>query len=163
MKNVKQFSVLILISIFVFATSTVNAQKHNCNGAKGHVHGVKGEIPNLTEKQDADIKTLRTSYQKETQTIKDQMGIKRAELKALQNVENPDLDAINKKIEEKASLRTDLEKKTVAHRQAVRLLLNDEQKVAFDKRGKSNCSTSHKCGTKAGKKCGGEAKAPCKK
>ncbi len=45
------------------------------------------------------------------------------------------LEAINKKIEEKSTLRTDLEKKSAAYKQAVRTLLTDDQKVRLKELG----------------------------
>ena len=178
MKSLKQLSLVVLLSVFVFGANNTFAQ--DCN--KKHQHGIENAIPDLTEDQKTDIKKLRTEHRKEVQQIKNQMDIKRAELKALQTAENPDIAAINKKIEERSALRTDLEKKSAAHKQDVRKLLNDEQKVVYD--NKMNRKAHHKCGghnaahkcggdkaahkcggQKAGHKCGGhgEKAAPCKK
>ena len=168
MKNMKQLSLIALLTIFVFGANTTIAQ--DCN--KGHKHGVESWIPDLTDAQKTEIKTLRTAHRKEVQQVKNQMDIKRAELKALQTVENPDMAAINKKIEERSALRTDLEKKSAAHKQAVRKVLTEEQRVVYDskisKKGAHKCGgakAAHKCGgQKDGKKCGGQTqKAPCNK
>ena len=159
------------VSIFVFSASSISAQ---CGGASGNVkgdgtknynqQGIENKIPDLTDKQKEEIKVIRTAQLKDSQSIKDQMSIKRAELKALQNVENPDLAAINKKIEERSALRTSLEKKSAAYRQDVRALLTDDQKVYFDKSRNKGQHKAHNCGSKTGKGCGSKqkAKAGCK-
>jgi len=163
MKKVKQLSLVALLSIFVFSASIANAQKHNGSGTKQiHNHGIGNGIPDITDKQKEEIKTLRTAHMKEAQQIKNQMDIKRAELKALQTTENPDLDAINKKIEERSALRVDLEKKTAAFKQSVRALLTDDQKVIYDQHSHKG-GKSHNCGSKSSKKCGGSGTHKCKK
>ncbi len=155
MKKVKQLSLVMLLSIFVFSASIVNAQNRDGSGTKQmNGQGIENRIPDLTDTQKAEIKTIRTAHLKDAQQIKNQMGIKRAELKALQTVDNPDLDAINKKIEERSALRLDLEKKSAAHRQAVRALLTDDQKVIYDQKT-SRKGKAHNCGGKSGKPCGG--------
>jgi len=162
MKKVNQISMLILMSVFVFAFSNANAQKSDCASSKSKTGSLENIIPDLTDKQKEEIKTLRTAHLKESQQIKNQMDIKRAELKALQTAEKADLDAINKKIEEKSALRTDLEKKHSAHKQAVRSLLTDDQKVIYDQ--KTSRRSAHKCGShKGGKSCDGAKKEPCNK
>ncbi len=152
MKRVKNVSLIMLLSIFVFSASVASAQK--CSGhEKQHHQGIENLIPDLSDKQKEDIKALRVSNMKEIRGLKDQMDIKRAELKALQNAENADLNAINKKIEEKAAIRTQIEKKSAAHRQAVRALLTDEQKVIYDQKT-SHRGKAHKCSPEQRKECG---------
>lgn len=126
--------------LFVFSVNTSLAQsKHHVERCKDH--SITERIPNLTDTQSKKIEALRVAHQKEVQKIKNQMDIKRAELKALQTADKPDMSAINKKIEERSVLRTDLEKKRAQYKQDVRALLTDEQKLAFDKR----TLRSHEC------------------
>jgi len=126
----------MLLSIFMFSASMVNAQKGNgsFNGPNSKQQGLENAIPDLTEQQKAEIKTLRIKHMKEAQGIKDLIDVKRAELKVLQNAEKSDIDAINKKIEEKAKLRTNLEKSNATFILAVKNILTDEQKVIFDQK-----------------------------
>jgi len=162
MKKVKQVTLVALLSIFVFSASIANAQKGYNNQNQQQKRGIENTIPDLTDKQKEEIKTLRIAHLKEAQQIKNQMDIKRAELKALQTAENPDLDAINKKIEERSALRTDLEKKTAAYKQSVRALLTDDQKVIFDQKMMHH-GKAHNCGHKPGKQCAGKGQGkPCK-
>ncbi len=159
MKSLKQLSLAVLLSVFVLGTTATYAQE--CN--KKHSNCIENIIPDLTDGQKAEIKKLKTEHRKDVQQIKNQMEIKRAELKALQTAENPDIKAINKKIEERSALRTELEKKSAAHKQSVRKLLNDEQKAVYDKKithrghGHKCSGAAHKCsGQKSGHKCSGQ-------
>jgi Spy/CpxP family protein refolding chaperone len=67
------------------------------NNQQQAFRGIENSIPDLTDKQKTEIKTLRVAHMKEVQQLKNKMDIKRAELKALQTQEKPDLNAINKK------------------------------------------------------------------
>jgi Spy/CpxP family protein refolding chaperone len=162
MKSVKQLSLVLLLSIFVFAAPLANAQKP-ANASKSQ--GIENRIPDLTDKQKDEISTLRTAHIKEAQQLKNQMGIKRAELKALQQVENPDIDAINKKIEERAAIRLDLEKKTASFKQSVRNVLTDDQKVIFDQKSSHHSKgNAHNCShNKQGHSCSKQQQKNCKK
>ncbi len=166
MKNVKQLSLITLLSIFVLVAPLANAQKlangqGSANAQRGQ--GLENRIPDMTEKQKSDITSLRTAHLKDAQQLKNEMGIKRAELKALQQIENPDIDAINKKIEERASIRTDLEKKSAAFRQSVRSILTDNQKVFYDKQSSHKHSKGHDCNhSKAGQDCSKAQQKKCK-
>ncbi len=152
MRKVKNVSLIMFLSIFLFSASVASAQK--CNGhEKQTKQGIENKIPDLTDKQKEEIKALRIANMKEIRSLKDQMGIKRAELKALQDAENADLNAINHKIEEKAAIRTQIEKKSAAHRQAVRALLTDDQRIIYDQKT-SHKGTAHKCGHEQKKECG---------
>ena len=162
MKTLKKLPLVILLSIFVFAAPLANAQK-DCQGTKVNSNKIESVISDLSDQQKEDINKLRTAHIKEAQQLKNQIDIKRAELKALQQVENPDMDAINKKIEERAALRTDLEKKTATHRQSVRKILTDDQRVAYDKNMKrgSHKGSAHNCGQKSGHGCSKSQQKNC--
>ena len=163
MKALQQVTLVVLLSIFVFSASIVNAQEGPNKNSKMQNRGIENKIPDLTEQQKSDIKDLRTAFMKDIQHIKAQMDIKRAELKALQTAEKPDIDAINKKIDEKANLRTQLEKKKAAFRQSVRALLTDDQKVVFDQKMMQH-EHSKGCSHEHGKQCEGHGRGhACKK
>jgi len=163
MKTLKKLPLVILISIFVFAAPLANAQKKG-QGNKSNSNKIDCVITDLSDKQKEDINTLRTAHIKEAQQIKNQMDIKRSELKALQQVDSPNMDAINKKIDERAALRTDLEKKTAAHRQSVRNTLTDDQRIIFDqnvKKGHHNKGNASNCGSNKGQNCRKSQKKNC--
>jgi len=159
MKTIKNLSLLVLLSVFVLVSPKAKAQKSE---AKPAANGIERIITDLSDKQKDDINTLRTAHIKEAQQLKNQMDIKRAELKALQQVDNPDMDAINKKIEERAALRTDLEKKTASFKQDVRKVLTEEQRVEYDKNSKKgHHGKAHNCGHKQGHSCSKQQQKKC--
>jgi len=96
-----------------------------------HDGGLYG-IPNLTEEQRTKIKALRTPLSKEMLPIINQLGEKQAHLKTLQTADKVDMTAINSTIDEIGQLRSQLAKKKAAHTQAIRKILTDDQRIAFD-------------------------------
>lgn len=62
------------------------------------------------------------------------MAEKRAHLNVLRTADKVDMNAINKSIDEMGANRTKMMKKREAHRQAIREILTDDQKVYFDSR-----------------------------
>ena len=124
MKSIKSKIVLMLILIFV-AGAAMNAQP-----SKGKSHGIAG----LSEDQKAQIHKLRISHLKDVQPIQNQIRENRAHFKTLMTAENPDMSAINKSIDEFGSLRNQIMKKQASHIQDVRKLLNEEQRIAFDRK-----------------------------
>ena len=101
---------------------------------RGHgMHSMYG-IPNLTEDQKNKIKELRTPLHKEILPLRNQLDEKKAHLKTLQTAEKADLKSINSTIDEMTPLQSQIMKKHAAHTQAVRALLTDDQRIAFDMR-----------------------------
>lgn len=90
------------------------------------------ECLQLNDEQKAQIKAIRLDCGKKATPVKAQLGIKRAELKALELAEKADMKAINTKIDEIAKLQADLEKISIDGKMKTRVLLNDEQKLKFD-------------------------------
>jgi len=91
-----------------------------------------GAIPNLTEEQEQKITAMHTSHQKEVLNLRLDLDIKAAELQKLKSAENPDITLINKTIDEMGKMRTEIEKKKVALGLAIRKVLTDEQRAAWD-------------------------------
>ncbi|RLD84261.1 MAG: hypothetical protein DRJ10_01645 [Bacteroidetes bacterium] len=99
-----------------------NNQTWNCN------------IPNLTEIQQTKIEKMRTANMKEMIQSRNFMAEKGANLNTLRTADKVDMNAINKAIDEMGANRTKMMKKREAHRQAIREILTDDQKVYFDSR-----------------------------
>jgi len=91
-------------------------------------------IPNLTEKQTEQIKKIKIEHLKKVTQKQNLLKEKRAHLKVLMTQDNPDRKAIDKTIGEINSLRSDLFKERVNMQLKVRSLLNEEQKVYFDRK-----------------------------
>ncbi len=87
---------------------------------------------NLTAEQQSQISDLRLQLQKEMLPLRSELMTKRNELKLLMTAEKPDMGKINRKIEEISKIRTEIQKKRVAHRLKIRSLLTEEQRKIFD-------------------------------
>ena len=101
-------------------------------GPKDTAKGCPG-LPGLTEEQQKKVQALDLETEKALLPLKAQMDVKAAELKGLALAENPDKGAIDKKIEEIGLLRTQIMKKKIMNKLAVRALLTPDQRVQFDK------------------------------
>lgn len=89
-------------------------------------------IPGLTEDQEAKITKLRNDHFRKADLKRAEIGEKQARLNTLRLAENQDAKAIDKNIDEIATLRAGLMKEREAHRREVKALLTDDQKVWFD-------------------------------
>jgi len=103
-------------------------------------------LPDLTDAQKEKIEALRTQHMKDAMVLRNQIAEKRAKLNTLRIADKPNTNEINKIIDEIGSLRTKMMKMGESHRQKVRALLTDEQKVMFDRmhmRKDSGCMKGH--------------------
>lgn len=89
-------------------------------------------ILNLTDDQKAKIKAQQVAFGKEALPLKNQLAEKRAHLRTLQTAQTYDANAVNATIDDIAKTESQLLKKQAANREAIRKLLNDEQRLAFD-------------------------------
>jgi len=140
MKNLKWF----LITLLFLNASRMMAQKSDTT--KSHRHGHHAAmygIPDLTEDQKKKIKDLKTPLHKEILPLKNQLAEKKAHLKTLQTADKADLKSINTTIDEMTQLQSQIMKKRAAHPQAVRALLTDEQRIAFDMKTSSGRKPHH--------------------
>jgi Spy/CpxP family protein refolding chaperone len=103
---------------------------------KGHhgKHDGQGKM-NLSEDQQKKIKEIRLKTAREIMPLRNQLAEKKARLHTISTVDKPDMNEINKTIDEMAALKAQIEKKRVASRMEVRSLLNDEQRLMFDMKG----------------------------
>ncbi|HEV8512308.1 MAG TPA: periplasmic heavy metal sensor [Cyclobacteriaceae bacterium] len=132
MKRVKW----ILITLLILNVGITMAQKKDSLRSSSHHHrmGSMYGIPNLTEDQKKKLAELKTPHAKEVLPLKNQLAEKKAHLKTLQTAEKADLNAINSTIDEMSQLQSQIMKKNAAHKQAIRKILTDEQRIAFDTR-----------------------------
>jgi len=93
--------------------------------------------PQLDGRPKKKLKELRTPHAKEVLPLRNLLAEKKAHLKTLQTAEKADLNAINSTIDEMTQLQSQLMKKNAAHTQAIRKILTDDQRIAFDMRTSS--------------------------
>lgn len=133
MKTIRLKSILMLTAAMLLIGSIqIFAQRGQMRGNNGQ--GFECQIPDLTEQQQKQIDDLRTVHQKEMLQFRNQMAEKQAKLNTLRTADKADMAAINKTIDEIGNLHTQMMKAKESHRQQVRGLLTDKQKVYFDTR-----------------------------
>lgn len=126
-KNVKNIAMLLVI--FVMASGMeLFAQK----GMERGMH--QNCIPNLTNEQKEKIDELRTPHMKKIQELRADKKVYKAELSKLMQAEEADMKAIESKIDEINKVQSNMMKEHAKHKQDVRSLLTDEQKIHFNKK-----------------------------
>lgn len=129
-----KYAVLPIIAL-LFVTGVAYGQQSEMgheHGEKMCSRGHKPMIPDLTEKQKEKIKELRVEHMQELQQLRNQLGEKKARLRTLSTDVKVDMDEINRVIEDVGEMRTEMMKMRAQHRQDIRELLTDEQRVIFD-------------------------------
>jgi Spy/CpxP family protein refolding chaperone len=86
----------------------------------------------LSAEQEEQIDQLRTEHLKTLLPLRNKIGELKAELQTLSTAEKANMNAINAKIDELSAVKTKMMKEKAAHRQQVRALLTDEQRLKFD-------------------------------
>lgn len=86
----------------------------------------------LTDAQKSQLERLHLDMKKETSVLRAELGVKKAELKALTLRDNPDTQAIGRKTDEIMGIKKELMQKRVNHIIEVRKVLTPEQRVSFD-------------------------------
>jgi len=89
-------------------------------------------IPDLNEKQQEQIKQLRVEHMKAMQPLGNQSAEKKARLRTLTTADKVDMAEVNKVIDEIGKMQTQMMKQKEQHRQDVRNLLTEEQRLFFD-------------------------------
>lgn len=89
-------------------------------------------IPNLTTEQRTKIQDLRTKHLKDVTPLRNELREKKAHLITLESADKPDINAINKTIDEITTLNSKMMKLRASHRMEVASLLTDEQKLFFN-------------------------------
>ncbi|MFO8235939.1 MAG: Spy/CpxP family protein refolding chaperone [Bacteroidales bacterium] len=145
MKSLNKLTAILITGTLLLVSSITYAQVKKSPGyfqKQGNFSGMHYNcgtmIPNLSDEQKEEIKELRLDHMKVMQEYKNEINEKRAQLRTLQTKDNPDMDELNKQIEEMGDIRTEMHKESAEHRQKVRSLLDDEQKIYFDKHLRRN-------------------------
>lgn len=131
MKNNNQ-RILTVAIVSIILSASAFAQR---NGNNSYCN--RQALPDLTEVQSEKIAEYRTNHIAEMTRVKAELRVLKAELFQLEIAEQADIKQINAKIDEISVLKTKMTKSHYKHRQDVRSLLTEEQKVVFDaNRGK---------------------------
>lgn len=119
----------------MLSTATVSAQRgRNFDRQPPEPRQAYLNIDNLTPEQENHIKALRTEQLEKRIKFRNQMDELQARKRTLMSEKNPDMGAVNAVIDQMTALRGEMAKQAVEHRQQIRNLLSDEQRVQFDAR-----------------------------
>ena len=153
--NCKLLLVLLVSGLFtglIFTNSAYSQNKGDKKPAGKEAMAPKGDEQSgnpmqelkLTPEQKKSIFDLRSNMMKSSLPVKNLIGEKKAHLKTLSTIDNPDMNAINSTIDEIASLKAQIMKMHVANRLEIRTLLTDKQRVIFDSKGHMGMEMEHK-------------------
>lgn len=143
--------IMLLTSVYSFAQECPENKEAECKNVNC-MHG-KAEIPELTKDQQANIDALKLTHQREMIPLQADLEVEEINLNEMIK-QGKDANAITKQAEKIGALQTKLYVKKIQHRIAVRNLLTDEQKAAFDtmkhkrpmmKQDKLQDEQSHRC------------------
>ena len=133
MKN--KWMIALGLALIMFGTATVSAQRgRNIDRQAPQPRQAYTNIDNLTSEQEAQIQALHTAQLEQRLKFRNQMDELRARKRTLMAEKNPDMGAVNSVIDQMTALRGEMARQAVAHRQEIRNLLTDEQRVQFDER-----------------------------
>ena len=151
MKRFNRISAILLTGLLLLAVTDTMAQRsRNFRGrGMGMFEGPQfnkqfQRIPDLTADQKEKIKDLRIDQMKKMTQFRNKLMENGATLRQLQSQEDPDMEAINKTIEEMGQVRTEMHKARAENHQKIREILTEEQRAFFDARilnrhGMANC------------------------
>ena len=103
------------------------------DGDRMPMHGRMMEALNLTDQQKVQMEKLRTELEKKQVTVQGKIAVLRVELKELFQAENPDRNAIEKKMKEVSDLQHQLKVNGLDHLFAVKGILTPEQQKEWKK------------------------------
>lgn len=128
--------------ILLISACTLGAMAQPHQGQRGrhgedHDRGHKRErglaMLNLTDAQKDQVKFLRIEHETAIKSNQQTLKLKMVELSNLVSNDAPNQKDVNRLTDEIGGLQTALLKAQIGHRVEVRTLLNDEQKLKFDK------------------------------
>ena len=123
-----------LILLIGICTLGAIAQPHH-RGEHGREHKRERGMAmlNLTDAQKDQMKMMRIEHEKAIKSDQQTLKLKMVELSNLIANDEPSEKAINQLTDEIGGLQTSLLKAEIAHRVEVRTILDEEQKLKFDK------------------------------
>ena len=106
--------------------------------------GIMADIPNLTEEQKTQIKSIKEEGRKKMEPQHKEMKVLRSKIVELKMAENPDQQEINKMIDKSALIKAEMEKSRTASELKVRSILTPEQRVVLDSKMKEKMANREK-------------------
>lgn len=120
---------IALLSLFIVGFTFAQAQKR---GPGNGPHGNGCNMLDLSDDQQKKIDELRTAHMKDMLPLRNELNEKRARLQTLRTADKYDASETEKTLEEMSALKLKMAKEREAHKQEVRSLLTEEQRLKFD-------------------------------
>lgn len=136
MKSKQRVATIALVSLLGIAlvSAPALAQRGAAGGrgpARGAVAGRRGPV--FTEEQLEKIEAIHESHSDERAKLTNRLKVIRVEMQDLLNDDSPDLNALENKLEEASEVKLELQKLRLQIHKEIRPLLDDDQKVLFDR------------------------------
>ena len=90
-------------------------------------------IPDLSDEQKSQMKAFKISFEKESLPLKNQINELEASLQSLITMDELNKKEVSRVVDDIASTKATLMKKHVDHTAEIKMILNEEQKVFFNK------------------------------
>jgi Spy/CpxP family protein refolding chaperone len=134
MKSNKRVATIALVSLLGIAliATPVLARRGDGSG-RGAGRAARGRGPAFTEEQLERIEAIHESHSDERAKLTNRIKVIHVEMQDLLESDSPDLDALEDKLEEASDVRLELQKLRLRIHKEIRPLLDDDQKVLFDR------------------------------
>ncbi len=107
--------------------------KHGMMGKQGSRPGMQqGGVMNFTAEQQEQLKPLKIEQMKTMTQFRNELGEFKAKMKTLISADDVNLKDVDKLLDEMGEVKLSMAKSRLAHKQSVRAILTDEQKVMMD-------------------------------
>jgi Spy/CpxP family protein refolding chaperone len=124
---ISQTKILVFLFALLLMTGSVYAMAPGDEGPREGLKTFDHNLLNLTPEQKTKLQTLRETFRKETVFLRNDIKVKRLELKTLWTVPNPEKDKIIAKQKELNDLKTQLQMKVIDFRLTARGYLTPDQ------------------------------------
>ena len=138
----------LVMALAIMMVAGINAQNSDGKGRgksgktnrPGYGQSDKASGPNLTyrlnltEEQEAQLKTLKLEHYKTMKPFRAEMGELKARKRTLMSQDVVDEKAVNNLIDQQTSLTNKLQKKQLTHTLAFKEILSDEQLMKLDQK-----------------------------
>lgn len=148
----KYLGAIALTTLLMTSFTSANAQKCNKDGNKNHCTINNNKMCtklNLTDSQTASFKAIKLKGDKQITPLKNKLNELHAKKRTLMSADKADKASIEKVIREMNSTRVKVQLIRTSQHLEMRKLLNDEQKVMWDKK---NCNHNNKKEKRNGRK-----------
>ncbi len=131
-KSIPLALLVLALSINVSAQQRANRNMQAPKQNEGMMHQRMMNMLDLNDEQSQKVAVIHTNGEKSMLTFTTKIAEKKARLQTLVTADNYDSKAVNKVITEISELQKDRMVTKYAHRQEIRELLTDAQRVKFD-------------------------------